>query len=178
MLSVNRLAYIRDYDIQAAGMGGGYDPVIDYVTHGLVLDIRPIVSYNRKYVILDVRATLSELRALIPRVMPAAPQVPPAPGVQPQAPPPGAPLQINMPWISLQKVNASVLVPDRGTVVLSGLKEIALVEARSGTPFFEHIPILSFFFSKKVKRQEKRRLHILITPEIIDLSEHERRFLD
>ena len=40
-------------------------------------------------------------------------------------------------------------------------------------PFLENIPVLNFFFTRKGKVDERRRLLMLVTPEIIDLQEWE-----
>jgi type II secretory pathway component GspD/PulD (secretin) len=46
-------------------------------------------------------------------------------------------------------------------------------DLHSGVPFLEDIPIINFFFTRKAKSDERRRLLLLVTPEIIDLSERE-----
>jgi type II secretory pathway component GspD/PulD (secretin) len=66
-----------------------------------------------------------------------------------------------------------VTVPDRGTLLITGFKDLLMRDMHSGVPFLEHIPVLNFFFTRKAKADERRRLMMLVTPEIIDLAEHE-----
>jgi type II secretory pathway component HofQ len=42
-------------------------------------------------------------------------------------------------------------------------------------PIFDSIPVLNLFFTRKGKTSERKRLMILVTPEILDLSEYEHR---
>ena len=58
--------------------------------------------------------------------------------------------------------------------MISGFKDIMMRDLHSGVPFLENIPVLNFFFSRKGKASEKRRLLILVTPEIVDLAEREK----
>lgn len=161
ILVVSRLAYIKDYDVVAVGFLAAYDPIIGHLTHGLVLDIKPIISHDRKYVTLELRTDFAELQ-FMRFVFLAAGNV----------------LPVQLPWVVFQRAQATVLVPDRGTLVVSGFRDTNLTDTFSGVPFLENIPIISLFFTRKAKLQQKRRLFVLITPEIIDMSEHERRLMD
>jgi type II secretory pathway component GspD/PulD (secretin) len=48
-------------------------------------------------------------------------------------------------------------------------------DMKSGVPFLEDIPLINFFFTRKAKVDERRRLMMLVTPEIIDLAERENQ---
>jgi type II secretory pathway component GspD/PulD (secretin)/tetratricopeptide (TPR) repeat protein len=187
ILSVTRLAYIRDIDAGAVGFAGGLDLVIGYLNHGVVLDVRPIVSHDRRYVTMEIRADYAELvlmrfmnLANAALIQPApVPQLPPQPG-QPPPPAPTAvpPLAVQLPFLVYQRVNTTALVPDRGTLIIGGFRDLQYQDHYSGLPFYENIPVLDFFFSKKGKRHEKRRLFILVTPEIVDVAEREKNNFD
>jgi tetratricopeptide (TPR) repeat protein len=158
-------AYIQDLEPQVSTFAAGYDPVIGIITEGVVLDVRPIVSNDRKYVTLELRPSLAEVQVIR--------NVDIATGLN--IPPGGTGTVVQLPWMILQKAETTVTVPDRGTLMISGFKDVVMRDLQSGVPFLENIPILNFFFSRKAKSDEKRRLLILVTPEIIDLSEHEDR---
>ncbi len=158
VMFLTQLAYIQDYEPQVSTLAAAYDPIIGILTHGVVLDVRPIVSNDRKYVTLELRPSLAELQD-IRRV-----------DIRP-----GLGIFLDLPWIVLQKAETTVTVPDRGTLMISGFKDIALRDLHSGVPFVENIPVLNFFFTRKAKSDEKRRLFMLVTPEIIDLQEHEEK---
>ena len=163
IMALTQIAYIQDLEPQISTAAAAYDPVIGILTQGVVLDVRPIVSNDRKYVTLELRPSLAELQQLRAINIVAG-----------GAATAGTTL-LQLPWLILQKAETTVTVPDRGTLMISGFKDILMRDASSGVPFLENIPILNFFFTRKGKANEKRRLMILVTPEIIDLAEHEDR---
>ncbi len=163
LMVLGQRAYIQDLDPQISTLAAAYDPVIGILTYGVVLDVRPIVSNDRKYVTLELRPSLAQLQALRTIDINTG-QANPAPGTT----------VIQLPWLVLQKAETTVIIPDRGTLMISGFKDIMMRDLHSGVPFLENIPVLNFFFTRKGKASEKRRLLILVTPEIIDLAEREK----
>ena len=137
-------------------LAAAYDPIIGILTHGVVLDVRPIVSNDRKYVTLELRPSLAQLQVM--RTINIRP---------------GLNILLQLPWVVLQKAETTVTVPDRGTIMITGFKDILMRDSTSSVPFIEHIPILNFFFTRKAKADEHKRLLMLVTPEIIDLAEWE-----
>ncbi|HTF57487.1 MAG TPA: tetratricopeptide repeat protein [Planctomycetota bacterium] len=157
--------YISDLEPQISTAAAAYDPVISVLTEGVVLDVRPIVSNDRKYVTLELRPSLAELQTIRSIDINAGSGQRQGVG---QA-------IIQLPFIVLQRAETTVTIPDRGTLMISGFKDIIMRDMKSGVPFFENIPVLNFFFTRKGKTNERRRLMILVTPEIIDLSDYETR---
>jgi type II secretory pathway component GspD/PulD (secretin) len=158
VMFLTQIAYIQDYEPQVSTLAAAYDPIIGILTHGVVLDVRPIVSNDRKYVTLELRPALAQLQTMR--------QINIRPGLN---------ILLQLPWVVLQKAETTVTVPDRGTLMITGFKDLIMRDMQSGVPFLEHIPVLNFFFTRKGKTDEKRRLLMLVTPEIIDLAEHEDR---
>lgn len=156
VMFLTQMAYIMDYEPQVSTMAAAYDPVIGILTHGAVLDVRPIVSNDRRYVTMELRPSFAELQ-----------------GFRRVDIRPGFNILLDLPWVVLQKAETTVTIPDRGTLMISGFKDLVMKDLRSGVPFVENVPILNFFFSRKAKADEKRRLMILVTPEIMDLAEKE-----
>ena len=157
--------YIQDLEPQISTAAAAYDPVIAVLTEGVVLDVRPIVSNDRKYVTLELRPSLAEVQAI--RSIDINAGSGQGAGV-------GQAI-IQLPWLVMQRAETTVTIPDRGTLLISGFKDIIMRDMKSGVPFFEHIPVLNFFFTRKGKTNERRRLMILVTPEIIDLTEYENK---
>jgi type II secretory pathway component GspD/PulD (secretin) len=156
VMFLTQLAYIQDYEPQVSTAAAAYDPIIGILTHGVVLDVRPIVSNDRKYVTLELRPALAQLQVM--RTINIRP---------------GLNILLQLPWVVLQKAETTVTVPDRGTIMITGFKDILMRDMASSVPFVEHIPIVNFFFSRKAKADERKRLLMLVTPEIIDLAEWE-----
>ncbi|MHC4662398.1 MAG: hypothetical protein ACYS8W_11980 [Planctomycetota bacterium] len=167
---LNQRAYIADYDVTGGGIGliaaEVADPIVKNFQEGLVLDVRPIVSSDRKYITVDVRPTLAALTTPtistiivnLGTTTPAAIQAP-----------------IEIPEISLQRAFTSVTVPDGGTSLLGGLKEITEREYISSIPLLGEMPIFRWLFERTGYVSEKRNLIMLITGKIIVLRDEERR---
>ncbi|MEK7486315.1 MAG: hypothetical protein AABZ60_18490 [Planctomycetota bacterium] len=166
---ITQLAYISDFDVEIAQSATIADPIVDTINEGLVLDVRPIVSNDRKYVTLELRPTVAFIQpgAGGERIRTFSTSLGSSPaggtGV----------VTIQVPELSVQRVETTVRVPDGGTVVVGGLKNILLQDRKTDIPWLGDIPLLSFFFSRKGKAEELRNLMILVTAHIIDLTEQE-----
>lgn len=158
----NQIAYVKDYDVEVAQTAFIADPLVDIVQDGLVLDVRPTVSHDRKYVTLELRPTVAIL------ARPIQTFVTPLAGLTTN-------VIIELPEIEYRAAATTVRVPDRGWVVIGGLKNVTTVDRRSETPILSQIPILSFFFSKKGRSDEISDLILLLNVRIIDLEEEEAR---
>jgi type II secretory pathway component GspD/PulD (secretin) len=158
VMFLTQVSYIQDYVPQVSTLAAAYDPIMGILTHGVVLDVRPIVSNDRKYVTLELRPAMAQLQVM--RNINIRP---------------GLDIILQLPWVVLQKAETTVSVPDRGTLMITGFKDITMRDMHSGVPLLEDIPVINFFFTRKAKSDERRRLLLLVTPEIIDLAEHEDR---
>jgi type II secretory pathway component GspD/PulD (secretin) len=148
-------AYIQDFDVEVTTAAFALDPIIGYVQDGIVLDVRPIISNDRRYVTMELRTTFADFQGF--RVVLIDPPI-------------NAVLQL--PFLVLEKAETTVRIPDRGTLLISGFRDILSRDLMSTVPFLGDIPIINFFFSRKAKGIEKRKLLILVSAEIIDLGEH------
>ena len=63
---LNQLAYIRDFDVEVAQAATIGDPIVGRIEEGVVLDVRPIVSADRRYLTLELRPTVASLVRPIP----------------------------------------------------------------------------------------------------------------
>jgi len=156
VMFLQQIAYIQDYEPQVSTLAAAYDPIMGILTSGVVLDVRPIVSNDRKYVTLEMRPSLAQVQT-----------------IRQFSIRPGLNIILQLPYVVLQKAETTVTAPDRGTIMITGFKDIQMRDLHSGVPFLEDIPVLNFFFTRKAKSDERRRLLMLVTPEIIDLAERE-----
>ncbi|MCB9831963.1 MAG: hypothetical protein H6807_05760 [Planctomycetes bacterium] len=159
---VNQVAYIKDYDVEVAQTAFIADPLVDIVQDGLVLDVRPTVSHDRRYVTLELRPTVAIL------ARPIQTFVTPLAGLTTN-------VIIELPELEYRAAATTVRVPDRGWVVIGGLKSVTTVDRRSEVPILSDIPILSFFFSRKGRSDEVSDLILLLHVQIVDLEEEEAR---
>ena len=77
----------------------------------------------------------------------------------------------------VQSAATTVKIPDGGSLLLGGLKSVLSEDRKSGNPIVDHIPVLSFFFSKKGRAEELDNLLILVRGQITDMAEAERRIM-
>jgi type II secretory pathway component GspD/PulD (secretin) len=160
---VNQLSFIQDFDVEVAQTAFIADPIVGIIQDGLALDVRPTISHDRKYVTLELQPTIATLVRPIPTFTTSL----------------GAltnPVTIQIPELVIQKSQTTVRVPDGGSLVIGGLKDISLTDIKSEVPFLAKIPILSFFFSRQGTSKEVENLMIIVTARITDLIEEETRF--
>ncbi|MBI4712243.1 MAG: hypothetical protein HY762_02910 [Planctomycetes bacterium] len=148
--------YIQDLEVIAGAIA--YEPVIGVFAVGAVLDVKPVMSYDRKFITVHAFPSLLHLQQLRRfDINPDAPET-----------------FLELPWVQLQRVRTSAVIPDKGALLLGGMKKITERSISASTPVFEKIPILGALFRRKTKSEEKEKIIILIKAEIIELPEIEK----
>ena len=157
----NQFAYVSGYGVEIAQASAIADPQIDIIEEGAILDVRPVVSADRKFVKLELRPTLATLQTpILSRVV----------GVGN-----GTPVTIQFPNLTIRKVRTTVSTPDGGTVLLGGQTINELRNESAGVPVLRDVPVLGFFFDRKGVSQAKHRLLILLRVNIVIPNESEPR---
>ncbi|MFH1708976.1 MAG: hypothetical protein ABIF71_13810 [Planctomycetota bacterium] len=163
IMVVTQHAYVRDVTPVVAEASTSFDPEIDTYTTGTVLDIRPTVSSDRKYITLEVRPTRAELHVQPVRGYTVTGA---AYNVQSTA-------IIEMPEITIHRVRTNAVIPDGGSIILGGMNSVWKQHMRQGIPFLSHIPFLGRLFSRDVTSDQKETLLIMITCNITLFQELE-----
>lgn len=161
---VNQLSYIQDFDVEVAQTSFIADPIVGIIQDGLTLDVRPTVSNDRKWITLELQPTVADLIEPIPTFATTLASS-------------FAPVIIQLPELRLQQARLTVRIPDRGSILIGGLKNITTVDRQSETPLFNQIPILSFLFSRKGRSDEMSNLMIIVRAEIVDLAAEEDAYM-
>ena len=156
---LNQVSYISDYDVEIAQLSQIGDPIIQQLRDGIILDIRPVISADRRFITMELRPTVALLQRPIATFQTTLGN--------------GPPVSIQLPEIRIQRVRTTVTVPDGGTLLLGGLNFYEEQKMDTSVPFLSDIPILSFFVSRRGTFVEKRNLFILLKATIIRLEEHE-----
>jgi len=156
-------AYIRDLTAVAQTGAALFDPEIGYIQTGTSLDVRPIVSHDRKYVTLDLRPTVARLERV---------------DVVTNNPSLGGNLisgasQIELPVISFRAIRTTASVPDRGSLLIGGFATGTDVEDYAGIPFISKIPVLNFFFGSNLKHKEQLNDYMLVKATIVSQTQLE-----
>jgi type IV pilus secretin PilQ/predicted competence protein len=72
-----------------------------------------------------------------------------------------------VPLTDERRVQASVIVPDEGTVALGGLREFTATSGENGVPYLLRLPILSWMFKNQENNQDKTELYLFVKPQIV-----------
>ena len=161
---VNQISYIQDFDVEVAQTSFIADPIVGIIQDGLTLDVRPTVSNDRRYITLELQPTVANVRRPIQEFATSLASS-------------FAPVIIQLPELRLQQARTTVRIPDQGSILIGGLKEIRTVDRQAETPILGKIPILSFLFSRKGRSDEVSHLMILVRAEITDLRAQEDKFM-
>lgn len=156
---LNQVAYVSDFNIEIAQGASIADPIIDVVQDGAILDVRPVVSADRRFITLELRPTIAQLTRPIRQAVTTL-------GSQNS-------VTIELPEVDIQRVRTSVPMPDGATVLLGGEKVSANQSQNSGVPILNQIPLVSFLFERKGNFVSNRKLLILLKAEIVIPEEHE-----
>ena len=135
------------------------DPIINVVQDGVILDVRPVVSADRRFIMMELRPTVATLRRPIREVATTL-------GSQNS-------VTIQLPELDIQRVRTTVPMPDGGTVMLGGLKVSDKRNMQSGVPLLNKIPVVRFLFERQGTYVSNQKLLILINANIVIPEEHE-----
>ena len=155
---VQQISYVKDFDVEVASAAYIADPVVDVLQDGIVLDVRPTISFDRKYITLELRPTVATLQRPIPTFSTSLA---------------GATLAVTLqlPKLKVRTVKTTVKVPDGGSVLIGGLKEIYNNERKASIPWLSEIPLVSLFFKNEGKVDENSNLMILVRAHMQDVAE-------
>jgi len=157
---VNQVAYVQDFDVEIAQAASIADPIINIVEDGVILDVRPVVSADRRFLTLEVRPTVAQLQRPIRNFTTSL-------GVS------GNSVTIQLPELDISRVRTSIPMPDGGTILLGGMKVHESQDLRSGVPILNKLPIFSFLFQRQGTFITNRKLLILLKASIVIPQEHE-----
>jgi len=157
---MNQVAYVQDFDVEIAQAASIADPIINVVEDGVILDVRPVVSADRRFVTLEVRPTVAELKRPIRTFVTSL-------GAS------GNSVTIQLPEVEKSMIKTTIPMPDGGTVLLGGMKIHQNQDLRSGVPVLNKIPLVSFLFERQGTFVSNRKLLILLKANIVIPAEHE-----
>ncbi|NLX58300.1 MAG: hypothetical protein GXY74_04335 [Phycisphaerae bacterium] len=159
-----RFGFVGDLEPVVAEAAVAWDPTIEYITAGSLLDVKATVSADRRYVHLDLRPQVTQTPAfrLVP-ISAAASGMGIASAV------------IEVPTVRITEMQTSVSVPDGGTLLIGGLKMFEEHDVESGVPIFSKIPALKRLFTNRGLQRGHQNMLILVKPTIIIQSEEEAK---
>lgn len=155
---LNQITYVQDFDVEVALASIIADPIVGVVSDGVVLDVRPTISQNRRYILLELRPTVATL------LRPMTEFTSSLAGLT-------TPVTLQLPELQVASANTTAVVPDGGAIVLGGLKKLFNLDQRSEVPFLGDIPILSLLFKTEGEASENQDVILVIRATITDANE-------
>lgn len=155
---INQTAYIQDFNVEVATASFIADPEVNVIQDGVVLDVRPTISYDRRYITLDLQPTVAELIRPIPTFTTSLSGS-------------TLPVTIQFPNMTVRSAATTVKVPDGGSVLIGGLNEVLNVERRAQVPWIANLPLISFLFKEEGIVDENSSLMVLVKAYIINVKE-------
>lgn len=162
-------------EVEAVPDGVGFDLTLSVISTGVVLDVEGTISADRRYVTMTLRPSLADLIDIrqIPQIgIVETTTTNPITGISTTT---NTPIEatIEAPEIEITTVNATVSVPDRGTLLVGGQRLVGESEIEVGVPVLSKIPILNRLFTNSSTTEDERTLLILVKPTIIIQNEQE-----
>jgi general secretion pathway protein D len=154
---INQKAYVQDFDVEVAQFQAVADPVVNVLTEGIVLDVRPTIQHNRSYLTLEIQPTVAQVVSLTDFSTTLAGQT--------------AAVTFQLPELEVQSVFTTAVIPDGGSILLGGLSRIRNIERRAEVPWLANIPLLGFFFKQEGYSDERESLMILLKAWITHVKE-------
>jgi general secretion pathway protein D len=159
--------YVATYDVNQSIL----TPSTEVVSDAVSLTVRPVVSYDLKYVFLELLPTvlLTDLTQSVSfQTFVGVPG-----GTTGGAAGATVTNTIVLPRQTTKTLATTVGVPDRGILVVGGLSTGSREQKEAGLPILDKIPIIKRLFAAKGNRLNRAILFILARPQIIILPEEE-----
>ena len=153
------------------GVGSvAFAPQVQTFPSGVQLFVTPVVSADRRYVRMSLNPVFTTLEGFDNFSVPAAVG---GGGLGGNSGTVNA--QVQLPVFTVSSISTTVTVPDGGTVLLGGVKELREERNEFGVPILGKTPMIDRLFRNIGIGRRTRSLMLMVTPRIIILEEEEER---
>ncbi|MBT8485509.1 MAG: hypothetical protein KJO43_08005, partial [Phycisphaerae bacterium] len=164
-------AFVSGLQAITGDSSGAFQPIVNTVADGFVLDVEAVISSDRRYVTINVQFDQAEILGFEETSFTGAAGGGGGAGG-------GGAAQafdgtIQLPILEGSFIRTTVSVPDKGTVLLGGQRTVDEFETETGVPVLSKIPFINRFFTNRITSKAENTLLILIRPEIIIQQENE-----
>lgn len=160
----NQISFIQDFDVDVANSAFIANPNVGIIQEGVVLDVRPTISYDRKYITLEVQATVADLLRPIRTFTTSLAGF-------------SVPVTFQLPELKVQSAQTTVRVPDQGSLILGGLKRLNYVNRTAEVPWLGRIPLIGVLFRQKGLDDEAENVIITVKASITNISPYRENTL-
>ena len=159
-------AYIASYDVVASTL----DPKIQVLNFGNIIDVRPVISSDHKYITMEIRPSSVELVGVFTEIL-FAPRIITTGNATFYGG--EVPYPLELPNVLVRTMRSSVMIPDKASLLIGGFNRSLRQRTQTGVPFLSNIPFLGRLFTRNGTYDENAKLFILLTAEVVDLKEKE-----
>ena len=168
MWVATQVSFVSDLQPVVSDSAVGFDPTLEVVSEGVVMNIEGTVSADRRYVTMTVDAAVSEIDGFETQAVTAVAGGQLVSSADTQS-------FIQLPTVTVTRVQTTVTVPDQGTILLGGQRLVSESEVETGVPVLSKLPIFNRFFSNRITIKEESTLLILLKPTILIQNEEEEK---
>lgn len=134
------------------------EPEIGNVPDGIIFDVQPFVSSDRRYITLVLQP---QMRTLINSgTLQTTGFTYAVAGLIPYR-------TVQLPDTELRSVATTVTIPDGGTILAGGLAKVTEASAQASVPILHDIPLLRYLFREWTQIDTRDSLLVLVTAEIV-----------
>ncbi len=151
-------AFVQDFNVEVAQAAFIADPEVNIIQDGVVLDVQPTISYDRKYITLELQPTVAELVRPIPTFTTSLSGT-------------TLPVTIQFPQMTVQSAATSVKVPYGGSVLIGGLNRVLNRERRAEVPWLADLPLIGFLFKQEGVADENSSLMVMVRASIFNVKD-------
>ena len=162
------ISYVADLIPVTGDASGAFQPDIDVVYQGFVLDVEGVISADRRYVTMTVSFNLNQDVTFRDEAVQGA-----AGGGFNGGTSSVFSGRIQLPTLQGTQIRTTVSVPDKGTILLGGQRVVNEIEIEAGVPVLSKIPVVNRFFTNRITSKVEKTMLLLIRPEIIIHTENE-----
>ena len=163
-------SFVSDLQPVVSNAAVAFDPQVGVVPDGVRLVVRGVISADRRYVTLDVTTDIASTTFGTTQTSQAA-----AGGTGNIAGNGIATGTIQLPVVTITRVQTTVTVPDQGTLLMGGQRIVNEYVTETGVPVLSKVPVLNRFFTNRIETKEEQTLLILIKPTVLIQNEEEEK---
>ncbi len=161
----------QSYVSGASASGTATDPTVNQLLTGVVFDVRPIVSADRRYITMELRPSFTTLVALNNSTSTTVTTTGTGTGTTVTS----NTVTTQLPVVDQIRVRTSATIPDGGIILIGGRMRDVQFNAEAGVPAAMNIPVLGRLFRWDRKDNERENLAIMVTARSLLFEEEERK---
>jgi type II secretory pathway component GspD/PulD (secretin) len=145
-------------------------PKSEDVVTGIRMSACPRVSADRRFVLLNLEMDKSNLASMAVPMTPVTVEI-----KDDQGKPQPFTQYLQQPIVNTLHFDTQLTIPDGGTVLIGGLKQVTETRREVATPVLSKVPYANRLFTNMGYGRETQNVYVLVTPRVIVNETEERR---